>query len=251
MNPFTYSARSLLRARGFSIASVTTIALAVAASCAVFGLVNAVLLRPLPYPNSDRLVGLWHTMPGLDIPIAKQAPGTYKMYKESARLIEQMGVYVALAATLTYPRRNLPPERVRLAWTTASIFSVLGARPLLGRLLTDADAAHGAPPVAMISERLWRTHFGGDPRVIGQNLDIDGEARQIVGVMPESFAFPQATTPVWAPLDLSDQRYVGGFGFDGIGRLRPGVTREAAQRELQQILTRLPQRFPELRPGVS
>lgn len=252
MNPFRYAARSLARARGFTAATIATIALTIGAGCAVFALVDAVLLRPLPYPHAERLVGLWHTMPGLEIPLAKQAPGTYVLYRESAKSFEDMGVYVALAATLTYPdRRDLAPERVRLSWTTPSVFSVLGARPLRGRLFTDADAQHGAPDVAVISERLWRTRFGGRD-VLGHTIDVDGQPRRIIGIMPASFAFPETGTPMWAPLGaVVDPTYVGGFGFDGVARLRPGITRAAAEHELQQILTRLPERFPELRADVS
>ncbi|HEY2376064.1 MAG TPA: ABC transporter permease [Gemmatimonadaceae bacterium] len=252
MNPFHYGIRSLLRARGFTAATITTIALATGAACAVFGLVNAVLIRPLPYPDSNRLAGLWHTMPGLGVAIAKQAPGTYNLYRDAAKSFDEMGVYISLAATLTYPDRALPPERVRVSWMTASTFSVLGAKPLLGRLYADADAQDGAPPVLMISERLWRTRFGGSRQIIGQRVDVDGELRQIVGVMPASFAFPEARTPVWAPeASAVNPKYVGGFADAGIARLRRGVTPEAAQRELEHILPQLAERYPEQRPGVS
>jgi predicted permease len=251
MSPIRFAVRSLARAPIFTAATIATIGLGIGAGCAVFALLDAVLLRPLPYAHSDRLVGLWHTMPGLNIPIAKQAPGTYALYRDGAKSFEAMGVYVSLAATLTYRASDRPPERVRLGWMTPSTFSVLGATPLLGRVFTDADAVKGAPSVVVIGERLWRTRFAGDRRVIGQSIDVDGTPREIIGVLPESFAFPESRTPVWAPLDLSNPTYVGGFGFDGIGRLRPGVTLAAAQRELQQILMRLPERFPEQRPGLA
>jgi predicted permease len=251
MSAFRYAARSLGRARVFSVAATLTIALAVGAGCAVFGLVNAVLLRPLPYPDADRLVGIWHTMPAMNLPIVKQSPGTYVLYRDASRAFEEIGIYVSMAATLAYPDRDLPPERVRLGWMTPSTFAVLGAKPLFGRLFTDADAPASAPPVVVIGERLWRSRFGGDRRVLGQHLDVDGEAREIIGVMPESFVFPNARTPLWAPnVDVVNPRYVGGFGYDGIARLRPQVTAAAAQRELQQILTRLPERFPQMRPDL-
>ena len=252
MNPFRYAARSLARSRGFTAATTGTIALAVAAACVVFGLVNAVLLRPLPYPQSDRLVGLWHTMPGINLPVVKQAPGTYVLYREAAKSFDDIGIYIALASTITYPDRDLPPERIRLGWMTGSVFSVLGAKPLLGRLFADSDARGDTPAVVLISERFWRTRFGGDRRVIGRTLDVDGAPAQIIGVMPRSFAFPEATTPVWAPEpDLKNVPTVGGFAFNGIARLRPGATIESAQRELRQILPRLAERFPQMRPDLS
>jgi putative ABC transport system permease protein len=245
------ASRSLARARGFSIATISTIALSIGAGCAVFGVVNAVLLRPLPYPESDRLVGLWHTMPGLGVKIAKQAPGTYAAYRDGAMSFETMGLYVSLAATLTYRVPDLPPERARAGWMTASAFAVLGAKPMIGRLFADSDAVKGATPVALISEVLWKTRFGGRKSVTGEIIDVDGTPRQVIGVMPASFGFPEARTPIWMPLDVSNPTYVGNFGYDGIGRLRPHVTIAAAQQELQRLLARLPERFPEQRPGVS
>ncbi|HKN65262.1 MAG TPA: ABC transporter permease, partial [Gemmatimonadaceae bacterium] len=185
MSPFRYAVRSLARSQGFTAATTGTIALAVAAGCVVFGLVNAVLLRPLPYSQSERLVGLWHTMPGINLPVVKQAPGTYVLYRETAKSFDEMGIYIALAATLTYPDRDLPPERFRLSWMTASVFSVLNARPLLGRLFADSEAHGATPSVVLISERFWRTRFGADPRAIGRTLDVDGVPAQIIGVMPQ------------------------------------------------------------------
>jgi putative ABC transport system permease protein len=252
MNPFRYAARSLARSRGFAVATMGTIALAVGAGCAVFALVNAVLLRPLPYPHSERLVGLWHSMPGINLPIAKVAPGTYVLYRDAAKSFEDIGIYIELAATITYPDRDFPAERMRLGWMTASVFSVLQAKPLLGRLFTDTDARAGTPAVVLISERLWRSRFRGETDVIGHTIDIDGAPAQIIGVMPRSFAFPEATTPVWAPeYNAVNPAYVGGFAWSGIARLRPGATIESAQRELAQLLPRLADRFPQLRPGLS
>ncbi|MDB4875304.1 MAG: permease [Gemmatimonadetes bacterium] len=251
MSPFRYAARSLTRARGFAVATIATIALGVGAGCAVFSVVNAVLLRPLPYPNSDRLVGLWHTMPGLGLPRVKQALGTYAVYRESAKSFEQLGVSISLAATLSYHTPNLPAERGHVGYMTASMFSTLGARPLVGRVLLESDEKPGAERVAVISERLWHTRFNGDARVLDQRIDIDGAPRRIVGVMPEAFTYPESSTPVWLPLDPSPGGYVGGFAYAGVALLRPGVTPEMAQRELAQLLTRVAERFPEARPGVS
>lgn len=245
------AARSLARAGTYTAASVTTIALAVATACAVFALVNAVILRPLPYPRAERLVGMWHTLPGVDIPLAKQSLGTYVIYRENARSFEASGVFVSLAATLNFAASDASPERVRVAWTTPSVFDVLGARTLIGRLFGDADAAHGARDVALISEHLWRSRFAADPAIVGKLIDVDAVQRTIVGVMPASFAFPEPRTPVWIPLGATNPPYLGSFGYDGIGRLRPGVSIEAARLELTRILGRAAERFPEQAPGVS
>src|SRR3954451_3082636 len=138
MSAFRFAARSLARAPTFTIATVATIALGLGAGCAVFGLLDAILLRPLPYPQSERLAGLWHSLPAAGIQTAKLAPGTSLAYRD-AKSFEEIGVYVSLAATLTYRSPDLQPERVRAAWTTPSTFLVLGAKPLIGRLLTADD----------------------------------------------------------------------------------------------------------------
>src|SRR5262245_41902592 len=130
MDSFRYPVRSLTRARGFVSATVATLApaaLAVRAGSTVFGLVNAILLRPLTFANADRLVGIWHTLPGINLPLAKQSSGTYALYRESAQSFEAMGVYLALSATLTYRDATLPPERAHVGYMTASMFSTLGA----------------------------------------------------------------------------------------------------------------------------
>lgn len=182
--PLRFAVRSLARTRTYTAASFTTIALAVAAGCSIFALLNAVILRPLPYARADRIVGMWHTLPGVDIPLAKQSRGTYVLYRENAKSFDATGVFVTLAATLNFAESDAAPERVRAAWTTPTVFGVLGARALTGRLFGDADAAKGAPAVALISERLWRSRFAADPTVVGKSIDIDGVHRTIVGVMP-------------------------------------------------------------------
>ena len=241
--------RSLAHTPGFGAATVGTVALAVGAACTLFAVMNPILLRPLPYPNADRLVGLWYTMPGLGLSTVKQSLATYVIDREYAKTLEAVGVYVSLASTLSYERSDAPPERARVTYATPSVFTVLGARPIIGRLFTDSDTGRGAPVI--ISEALWRTRFGADPDVVGRTLGVDGAPHQVIGVMPSSFAFPQATTPAWIAQGSAHVQYAGSFGWDGIGRLRPAVTIAQAQRELQSLLGRLPQRFPEAKAGVS
>lgn len=250
MTSLPVAVRSLLRARVFTLASVVTVALCTAAACSVFAIVNAVLLRPLPYADADRLVGMWHTLPGVDIPVAKQSLGTYTLSRETAKSFDAMGLYLSLAGTVAYESSNSAPERARVGYMTPSMFTLLGARPVIGRSFTKAEAANYTHPVALISEAVWRGHFGADMSVLGKTIGVDGVQRTIIGVMPRAFAFPEPRTPVWIPLDVAKPTYLGSFGYDGIGRLRAGISPEAAQRELAQILPRAAERFPEQRPGV-
>lgn len=246
-----YAARSLGRARTFTSAVVTTIALAVAAACTVIALVNAVLLRPLPYPDSSRLVALWHSFPGINMPLAPQAPGTYALYRSSAASFESIGVYTGGTVALEYDDPSREAERIPASGITASILSILRVQPAAGRLLAGADEQTGAPPVVVISERFWRERLGSAQNVIGRRLRIEGTMREVVGVLPSSFAFPGSDVRIWVPLNIVPAGYVGTFSLRAIGRLRPGVSREAAERELSSILMRLPDAYAEVNPGMS
>jgi len=247
-----YAARSLWRARTFTVATITTIALGTGAGCAVFTLVNSVLLQPLPYPDSDRLVGLWHAFPGMNMPAVRQSPGTYVSYRTLAKSFESVGAYSdEISATVTYADPGVAPERVPMARVAGSIFAMLRTRPAMGRLIVDADEQPGAPPVVVIGESFWRERLNGTPAVLGQRLRVDGVDREIVGVLPASFAFPTADARLWVPTGAGRPVYLGSFTFRALGRLRPGVSPDAAQKELNDILTRIPETYPEQRPGVS
>lgn len=244
-----YSARSLGRARTFTGAAILTIALAVGTGSVMIALLNAVLLRPLPYPESNRLVGLWHTAPGVGIPLLPQSPGTYVLYRE-AKAFESIGAYFDGNSPVAHGAPTAMPERLDVAGVTASIFTTLRARPLAGRLFTETDELPGTQKVVLISERYWRTRLDASPSVIGTHIRLDGIDREIVGVLPSSFGFPGSNIDVWAPIIITPAGYLGYFGPRAIGRLRSGITIEAAQRELQRILMRAPETFPEQKPGL-
>ncbi len=190
-----FGVRSLRRARGFAIATIATIALGIGAGSAVFSLVNAVLLRPLPYPDADRLVGMWHSMAGLGIQLAKQSPGSYMLYEQSAKSFDAMGVYVSLAATIDYRSPTVPAERVRAGWMTASMFGVLGAKPILGRVFADSEGLPSSPKVVLISERLWRERFDATQHILDMSIDVDGRGRRIIGVMRRVVHVSRAQSP--------------------------------------------------------
>ena len=245
-----YAARSLGKAPTFTVAAVLTVTMAVAAGSTVSSLINAVLLRPLPYPESNQLVGLWHTAPGIGIPLVPQAPGTYALYR-SARSFQAIGAYGDGQSPVTHGELNPITERLPVAAVTASIFTTLRTRPLIGRLFTDADdRLPGEPTVVVVSERYWRTRLAASPSVLGMHIRVDGLDRQIVGVLPASFGFPGSNIDVWAPLNIDPGGYLGYFGVRAVGRLRPGVSVDAAQRELAQILARAPATFAEQKPGI-
>ena len=235
-------ARGLLRSPAFTALAVLTLAVGIGATTAVFSLVNAILLRPLPFPEPERLVGVWHSAPGLDIQQFEHSLGTYVLYKRHARSLEGIGLYDAGSASLT---DGASPERVTSAGATASLFTVLRATPARGRVFVEGDERPGAEPILILSDALWRRRFGGDPAVVGKSLRVDGVARQVVGVMPPSFRFPEPDTELWLPVTIDEANLeIGNFNWYGIARLAPGATPETAQRELAAIVRRMPEEFP-------
>ncbi|MEJ7810812.1 MAG: ABC transporter permease, partial [Gemmatimonadaceae bacterium] len=232
----------LARTPGFTFVSVLTLALGIGATTAIFTVVNGVLLRPLPYPEPERLVGLWLAAPGIGVEQVGQSDGTYFVNRSEARTLEGIGVYEAGAVNLT---GGSEPERVTASWITAGLLPVLGVRPAQGRWIAEAEDRPGAPPVALIGAALWRRKFGADPAIVGRIIQVDGISREIVGVMPDRFALPDAATQLWLPLAF-DPAHVQAFSFNytGVGRLRRGVSMEDARRDLQRLLPVLPERYP-------
>ena len=232
--------RRLARTPGFTVVSVLTLGLGIAGTTAAFSVVNAVLLRPLPYRDPDRLVQLWHTAPGVNIARVEQSDASYIQYHDKAtRSFESVASYQSSAASLTGGQE---PERVPSANVTASFLPTLGVRPAIGRNFTDDEDRPGGPQVAILSDALWRRRYSADPAMIGKTIQVDGNTREVVGIMPADF---QSTTELWIPMGI-DRAHLstGNFNRNAIARLRPGVTIQAAEAEMQPILMRLPDDYP-------
>ena len=233
------SLRGLAHRPGYTLLAVITLGVGIGATVALFSVVYSVLLRPLPIPRPEEVVSIWHTMPGIGSDKVRLSDAVYRFYREQSRTLQGIGIYLNDAANLT---GGPEPERVTVCDTTASLFTVLGASGALGRTLREEDEKPGAEPVAVISDDLWHRVFGADPAAVGKLVRIDGVSRRVVGVMPKSFAFPRSQTAVWIPITidpahLSPQNY----SYFGIGRLRPGVTRERASQDLSDLALRLPE----------
>ena len=246
-----YAWRSLLRAPAFTISAVLTLVIGIGAAVAIFAVVNGVLLRPLPYGNPDRLVGIWHALPGVSLDKANQTSGTYFTYRRFARTIENAGLSQQGAVNVAAPGGDGEPQRLASAFITATLIPTMQVSPLLGRNFTDEEDRPNGPWVVVISEPLWRGQFGADTAIIGRSIEVNGRARTIVGVMPERFRYPAADTRLWLPMQLDPNGFSGGFNYNGIARLKPGVTIEAAQRDLATVLPRVSELFPILAPGVT
>jgi predicted permease len=236
----------------FSATVVLTLTIGIGSAAAIFAVVNAVLLRPLPYGHPDRLVGAWHDLPPVSLMHAQQTVGTYFTYKKFARSIEGIAIYDDGSANVSDPDGRADPERITAAWTTANLIPLLEVAPIVGRFFTEAEDVPRGPNVAVISEGLWRSRFGGDRSVIGKKLLVFGRSTEVVGVMPSTFRFPSAGTQLWLPrrLDPNDP-FPGGFNHSAVARLKPGVTVDAAQRDFANVLPRVVDLFPMLAPGVT
>ena len=244
--------RSLRRSPAFTVTASLTLIIGIGAAVAIFALVNGVLLRPLPYGDPDRLVVPYHRMQLVGLAKGNQTAGTYFTYKKLARSLEAIGVYQRSAVNVSDPRGGGEPQRIGSADITQSVIPLLRVPPLLGRTFTEAEDAPHGPNVLLISEGLWRSRFGGDRTVIGRTLDVNGNTWEIIGVMPKQFRFPSPETQLWLPMRLDpNDPSPGGFNYDGIARLRRGVTPDEAGRDLVSVLPRILELSPNLAPGVS
>jgi len=250
--PFTYAWRSLRRSPAFTIAASLTLALGVGATTAIFSVVNAVLIRPLPYSESDRLVGLWHSLPGIKLPQAGQSRGTYLTYKKLTTSFDEIGGYNTYAMSLSDAAKGAEPERITITEITPSLLPVLRASPRVGRNFSEAEGLPNSAEVVIISDDLWRRRFGADPAIVGQTIELDGKARQVVGIMPRTFHFPDSKVEAWLPMIMNvTGEYAGGFDFNGVGRLRRGVSMTSAAADVQRAMERVPEFYPNLAPGLT
>jgi putative ABC transport system permease protein len=243
LDALRHDARSgfrMLRHRpGLVAVIVLTLALGIGANTAVFSVVRSVLLRPLPYPDDDRLAVLLMRAPRFDFVDMQSSPPEYAAYREHARSFERLAAYQVGAATVTEDGGE--PERVDVAATTWDLFATLRVAPALGRAFAPEDGGRIVDPgVALISHGFWQSRYGGDPDIIGRTVLLDGSARTVVGVMPAGFRFPNADVRFWLPLAFTseDLQYRGNHSYSLVGRLAPGVTLTSAERELTDLVAR-------------
>jgi predicted permease len=250
MTDLRYAFRQLIKSPSFSTTAIFALALGIGATTAMFAVIYAFLLRPLPYAEPEKLVMLQSrsTRSGSDLGVNYL---DFVDWQKQSRSFSDMAFF-----NLRW-NGNLEPssgttETLKTTFTTANLFTLLGVEPVLGRNLTRADDDKGAPKVMLISERLWKKTFGGDPAVIGRNVRLDGTPRTIVGVMPAGFRFP-SQTDLWVPMasvfGMSDNREWR--ADQSIGRLNPDVTVEQAQAEMTLIARQLEQQYPNTNKEIG
>jgi putative ABC transport system permease protein len=249
-----YGARMLSKNPGFTLIAVLALALGIGANTAIFSVVNAVLLKPLPYYDPQRLVFVTEDKRGKEGGWEGEVPGSidYILWQAESKVFDHL---VAFNWGNTYLTERGEPERLDSVWTTANLFPALGVAPQLGRAFTPEEDRPGGTPVVILSHAFWQRRFGGDPAIIGQSLTLDRESRQVIGVMPPDFKFIYRAD-VLLPLAINAQleltrnvkgtRYLLGYIF---GRLKSGVSVEQARSELDSLLQRGKKADPKLMYG--
>ena len=236
--------RRAAAAPGFTLVALATLAVGIGANVAIFTVVNAVVLRPLPIPDSERLVVLRHAAPGLaQLDLLTMSDALYFLYAEESRTLDGVAVHRDEQASFTGADN---PQRVPAARVSASFFDVLRTPPRIGRGFNPDDDRPGAAPVAVLADGLWRSRFGADPGVVGSVVDIDGASVEVAGVMPPGFRFSRSEAELWQPLGLdpNDTR-LGAFGINGVARIADGATLEQVRAELGAMLSGLTDVFPD------
>jgi putative ABC transport system permease protein len=240
--------RRFLRTPLFTVVTIVTLAIGIGATAAIFSVVYGVLLKPLPFKDPDRLVGVWHDAPGMKLDLLNQSPSTYFTYREESRTFEDAGLWTQRQVTLT---GRGEPERVAVLMVTDGLLPLLGVQAQMGRLISKADDSPGAPQRALLSYGYWQRRFGGSPNVLGQTLTVEGRPCEVIGVLPQSFSFLRTDPSLVMALAFNRaDTFIGNFSYQGVARLKPGATIADANRDVARMLPMTLDRFP-LPPGFS
>ena len=228
--------RRLAAAPMFSTVALVTLALGIGANTAIFSVIDGVLIKPLPFPHADQLVGVWHTAPG--IPGLQEgincSPTMYFTYAKESRTFQDFGLWQAGGASVTGIG---DPEQVRTLNVTYGTLNALGVKPLLGRWFSQADDTPGSPETVILTYSYWQRHFGGDKAVIGRTITLDSRPYSVIGVMPAEFRFQNIDAQMLLPQRFDRNKiFLGNFSYQGIARLKPGITIQQADADIARML---------------
>ncbi|MBC7928408.1 MAG: ABC transporter permease [Bryobacteraceae bacterium] len=248
MNLFRHTARRLGHSLPFTLIAVLTLAIGIAANTAIFSVVNGVLLKPLPYPESDRLVGIWFTAPGINITDLIVSPAAYYTFREESRTLQDIGLWRSESVSVTGLSE---PEQVRAMVVTDGTLPLLRLQPAVGRWFSKLDDSPGGAQTVILAHGYWQRRFGGDPAAIGRRLMVDGKPREIIGVLPRGFRFSDLRPDVVLPLQLNrSEVFVGNFSYYAIARLKPGFTVAQTNEDVARMLPLMLERFRPA-PGMN
>jgi predicted permease len=252
-----YALRLFARQPGFMAAAVLSLGIGIGANTALFSVTNALLLSPLPYSDPDRLAILWNRSPGLNITEDWFSTAQYFDIKNGSTSFEQLAI--ALGNTVTLTNDDSQPDRVGVIRVSSNLLSMLGARTAHGTLFTAEDDVAGRTPTAVLSHATWVRRFGGDPRIVGSTVRLNGQAIEVVGVLAQDFSLPHEVLPTLGmaddgeiymplPMQAGAAQFRGREDYNIIGKLKNGVTVAQAQAEMDRITARLRQEFPATYP---
>ena len=241
-----YGLRTLIKNPGFTIVAVIALALGIGANSAIFSVVNAVLLRPLPYKNPDQLVVIWENATHLGFPKDTPSPANFLDWRQQSSLFEGMAAFAERSFNLNGVGE---PERLDGRRVSANLFAMLGVKPIVGRTFVPQEDQPGTK-VVLLNEGLWKRRFGSDPAVVGRAVNLNGEPYTVVGVLPQTVRLPTSGNwrdQVWVPLAFPSEEAAsrGAHYLEVIARMKPGVTLPKAQVEMDTIAARLAQQYPD------
>jgi putative ABC transport system permease protein len=229
-----HALRRMRRAPAFTAAVIVTLALGIGATTATFGVIDSILIRPLAYPQAEALVSVSHTVAGIPgIATAPCSPSMYFTYREENRIFEQFGVWSSRGASVTGVAE---PEVSRALFVTYGALDAVGVKPLLGRWFSQTDDTPGSPETVMLTYGYWQRRFGGDTSIVGRTLTIDSRPRTVIGVMPEAFRFQRDPELILPQRFERNIQFLANFQYQGIARLKPGVTTEQANADVARLL---------------
>jgi len=234
----------------FTTTVLITLAVGIGANTAVFSVVNGVLIKPLPYPDAEDLVGVWHTAPGVGFrePVVNMTPTMFFTYREEGRAFQDLGVWTSGGVTVTGLSE---PEQVRTLYMTQGTLEALRVAPLLGRWFTREDDTPGTPETVLLTHGYWQRRFGGDAGVIGRTMTIDSRPREVIGVMPAGFKFLDVNAELILPERFERAKlFLGDFSYSGVARLKPGVTIQDANADVARLVPIWLQAWPVF-PGTD
>jgi predicted permease len=257
-----YGLRMLLKNPRFTLVAVLSLAIGIGATTAIFSVANALLLRPLSYKDADSLVILWNRSPGLNVAQDWFSPGQYLDIQAENKVFDHVAATIDSSFNLTAQGTSKAPERVEAARVSSSLFPLLGAQPMLGRVFTPEEDDQGKPTTAILSYGFWQRHFAGDMQVIGKTLSLNGNPVEIVGVMRPDFTLNKEVMPTVNKISNAEMLLSLPMGegkrttrtnedYNIFGRLRPGVTVAQAQADVDRIVSGMKEQYPQNYPPGS
>lgn len=247
LNDIRYAIRNLIKRPGFTLIAVLTLGIGIGANSAIFSAIHALLLKPLPFPELDRVVAVWDKMPSRGVMHNEVTMANYLDWRAQNQSYDQLALYRWWSANLTGVE---PPERLQGFLVTANFIDVTGLKPIMGRNFTEEENQPGKDGVAIITHSLWQRRFGGDPNIVNKTITVNSIQRTVIGVMPEHFNFPKGAE-VYAPIALTPElmRNRLSHSYYVIGRLKPGATIESAQADTDNITARLEKQYADTNTG--